>query len=183
MMRTLIAALCVGLGAAATATNLAALHEEIVKQKDVCRATKENCGKDHSACEGPGLHACGTVKTCQAFLDHVRKQLLLTPDNCAKTHGACKCTGNRGKARQQKYYPELMGNNCQAWDDKMDYCKEGGANFGAAWCDDPWCYTSEGCPTSSPGSYFTAENGPQLYYNYDVCGSVDEYTAPAAGGA
>ena len=60
----------------------------------------------------------------------------------------------------------------------MDYCQAGGSSVGASWCPDKWCYTNSWCEDSVAGTYFTAQEGPQLYYNYRICGAQDTYTAP-----
>jgi hypothetical protein len=85
----------------------------------------------------------------------------------------CACIGNQDKAEQQDYYPLTMGDMCDTWDAMMDYCQVAAP---ADYCDDPWCYTSDKCPGAAAGTYFADEEGPQLYYNYAVCGAEDEYT-------
>jgi hypothetical protein len=94
------------------------------------------------------------------------------------TNDPCACIGNQGKAEQQDYYPVNMGDFCAPWDGTMDYCKDywAGEDASASWCADPWCYTSEHCEGAAAGSYFAEQEGPQLFYNYAVCGAEDSYT-------
>lgn len=187
-VRSLVFVSFIGTVAATSATTVAALQEEINKLKDVCRVTEHNCRHLNSGtCLGPGTSPATTVSELTAFVSNVRKQPLLSEENCCLAFhhhphacGKCRCTGNQGKAAQQApppYYPITMGNFCKAWDDPMNYCQPGGSSAGAAWCDDPWCYTDGACPGSSPGSYFSGQEGPQLYYNYRVCDATDVYTA------
>merc|ERR1719321_276022 len=88
----------------------------------------------------------------------------------------CACTGNMGKGAQQEYYPKDIGNSCSAWDGGMDYCLEGGSSYGEDWCPSAWCYAPESCEGSAKGSYLSDYDGPDLYYNYDLCGAEDTYT-------
>merc|ERR1719359_324180 len=67
----------------------------------------------------------------------------------------------------------------------MDYCLEGGSSFGESWCPKPWCYAPASCEGSAKGTYLSDYDGPDLYYNYDLCGAEDTYTGtdsdPLAG--
>ena len=42
--------------------------------------------------------------------------------------------------------------------------------------DEPWCYTPSHCSGAVAGGYFAAQEGPQLYYNYEKCDGTDSYT-------
>lgn len=96
---------------------------------------------------------------------------------------SCECTGNHGKAANQEYYPEDIGEYCKAWDWDMDYCQEGGSSFGETWCPTPWCYVDEDCPGAVPGSYLKDVDGPELFYSHEVCGAVDTYTSDVGADA
>merc|ERR1719398_382568 len=99
------------------------------------------------------------------------------PLGFAATPGAvddkCACTGNMGKGIMQEYYPSDMGNFCDAWDGKMDYCMGAEAED---WCPMKWCYVSQECADAAMGSYLSEQGEPQLYYSYGACGDEDTYT-------
>ena len=96
----------------------------------------------------------------------------------ASVTNVCKCTGNQGKAAQQSYYPVDMGNYCTPWDATTSTSCVGTSP--PSWCADSWCYTSSQCPGAAAGTYFSAQSGPQLYYNYNVCGATDSYTGTSS---
>mmetsp|Transcript_24170 Transcript_24170/g.62278 ORF Transcript_24170/g.62278 Transcript_24170/m.62278 type:complete len:120 (-) Transcript_24170:235-594(-) len=94
-------------------------------------------------------------------------------------HKDCGCIGNGGR----KVSPDATlhggmvhpayGNSCFAWDMAEKDCMEGGASYGADWCDDAWCFVPKGCYDDEGESVVF---GDALYYSYSACGSVDAFT-------
>ena len=61
---------------------------------------------------------------------------------------ACDCVGPQtgtAKIFADEGYPSDFGAYCRAWGVLYppDHpCAEGGANYGADWCTEPWCYVA-----------------------------------------
>ena len=153
--------------------------------QDWCNLHTCGAGKCRDCGEGDGLNMNGESRDCASKMDGTycadwcseftcgNKKMC---GGCSDCTDACDCTGNKGKAEQQSYYVNEMGDFCDTWDAMHDYCQAGGTSFGASWCDEPWCYTPSHCSGAVAGGYFAAQEGPQLYYNYEKCDGTDSYT-------
>jgi hypothetical protein len=116
----------------------------------------------------------------------------------SKSSCACKYQGETLPEALYKSYPssdpgryasevdiELYGVTCAAWDQSprtpwFSYCPAEADWCSTAynWCQLPWCYVDESCPTRIASSVFGASSG--AYYSYDTCLSTpDCYTNSA----
>lgn len=72
--------------------------------------------------------------------------------------------------------PKDYGESCKAWEASSPACAD--TDYPPAYCPEKWCYVHPECEAADVKKtlYFP---GKTLYYSYQVCGSLDAFTAQA----
>ena len=96
----------------------------------------------------------------------------------ASVNAACEClmTEENGMPPSSLFtdagFPADYGALCSAWSLETASCQEGEANYGVAWCTEPWCYVAadNDCDTSYDTVFFAdTEYAGTLKSSVTVC--------------
>ena len=141
--------------------------------------------------------SCGNAPDCYSQFHHdLRCPYDPYDSNAYRIHknGACDCLFHGVVLPQAMYslhpikepgkyanltHISIYGSTCAAWDQMpgspwAEYCPRDAdwCHSQHNWCQQPWCYVSEACPTRLSSTVFNAAS--TKYYSYDTCLSTPD---------